>query len=163
MASLILPSSSTHIVSLSDNLFHVYRCPLKSKKKEETNKAKSRRFPASRIKNYAYSNHLLQSRWYNLWSDSAWHCSACCHGATVAQTTWGLAFCSRHLLVWHRLTGRTKRAFRQTFNTLLRSHRHRGPGEFMGSCRKVRRSGAPGVHRHWALISGEADLIVSPA
>lgn len=147
MASLLLPPSATHIISLSDHLFPIKRWPWKSKKKEETNINKNLGgFLASRIKNYTYNNPL-QCWWHNLWSDLAWHCSACCHGATVAKTTWGLAFCSQHLLVWHRLTGKTKRAFRQTFNTLLCSRWHRGPGKFMRSFRKVKRSRVPGVHR----------------
>lgn len=147
MASVILPPSATHIISLSDHLFPTNRWPWKSKTKEETDTKKNQGgFLASRIKNCTYNNPL-QSWRYNLWSDLAWHCSARCHGATVAETTWGLAFCSQHLLVWHRLTGRTKRAFRQTFNTFLHSHWHGGPGEFMRSFRKVRRSEVPGVHR----------------
>lgn len=143
MASLFFLSSATHIISLPDHLFPIKRWPWKSKKKEVTNIKKNQRgFLASRIKNCAYNNPL-QSWWYNLWSDLDWHWSACCHGATVAETTWGLAFCSQHLLVWHRLTGRTKRTFMQTFNTLLRTHWHGGPGEFMRSLGKSGGVGSP--------------------
>lgn len=147
MASLILPSSATHIVTISDHLFPIKRWPWKSEKNEESNrKKKSRGVSGEQDKNYTYYNPL-QSWWYDLWSDLAWHCSACCHGATVAETTWGLAFCSQHLLVWHRLTGRIKRALRQTFNTLLHSHWQGGPGKFVRSFREVTRRSVTGVHR----------------
>lgn len=107
-------------------------------------------------KNYTYYNPL-QSWWYDLWSDLAWHCSACCHGATVAETTWGLAFCSQHVLVWHRLTARTKRAFRQMFHSLLHSHWRGGPGKCMRSFREVTKEECHRCSwsclRHWALIA----------
>lgn len=107
-------------------------------------------------KNYTYYNPL-QSWWYDLWSDLAWHCSACCHGATVAETTWGLAFCSQHVLVWHRLTARTKRAFRQMFHSLLHSHWRAGPGKCMRSFREVTKEECHRCSwsclRHWALIA----------